>query len=63
MVVEEAGDGDCVFALVGAFCVDGCDAVVDLASGAGYGLQHGITAESVEIGTGECEWKMAGDAR
>jgi hypothetical protein len=34
-----------------------------LASGAGYCLQHGIAAESVEVGTGEREWKMAGDSR
>ena len=60
-MVEEAGDGDCVFALIGTLCVDSRDAVIDLSCRAGYCFQHGVTTESVEIGTGKCEWEMASD--
>ena len=63
MVVEEAGDRNWVFVVGGALRVHFCNSVVDLPRGARDGFEHGITAESVEICTGESEWELTGNTR
>jgi hypothetical protein len=62
VVVEEAGDGYCLFAVGCALGVDGGDAVVDLAGGARDCFEHGVAAEGVEVGAGEGEGELAGDS-
>lgn len=60
MVVEELRDGEGQLSRLEVRVVC-CYLRVDFLGGSGDGFEHGVGAESVEVGTGVSEWEGIGD--